>query len=117
MKTNAFILLVFSAILVLSSCDKNDPVDAVTYTLTVHNKSSVNADVYMKSDVANATFVKEGTVTKGGSLKITQLVMDVNYVIRAVEAGKDQNMYFTERTVKNTQTDKFDMSIDITDAN
>jgi len=114
---NLLRISVIAIMLFSTSCDKedNDPIKAVTYTLTVKNESSLDADVYMKSDLPNATFKKEGMVKKGKSMKIHKLVMDNEYIIRVVEANKSVDEYFNEQTVQNKNPDKFDVTITIYD--
>ena len=112
---NLLRISVIAIMLFSTSCDKedNDPVEAVTYTLTVKNNSKLDADVYMKSDLPNATFKNEGTVESKGSMEVHKLVMDNKYIIRVVEVGKSVDDYFNEQTVQNKNPDKFDVTITI----
>ena len=96
------------------SCNKNDDVEeSVKYTLTVENTTSQNVDIYLNGHLDNSGFVSEGTVSAGTNKKIQNLVVNVNYTLRAVVAGEPLEDFFDEQNFVNKDAEKFDVTIQI----
>ena len=102
--------------LAIVSCKKEDDIEeTVKYTLTVENTTSEDVDLYLNGHLDNSGFVNEGTVLAGTNKKISNLVVSVNYTLRAVVAGEPLEDFFDEQDFVNKDAEKFDMTIQITE--
>ncbi len=111
MKNIALILLMSLGLALTVGCD-DDPVDAVTYKLTVENRSGFDFDVYIKSTL-NTTYVSEGTVLDGNDKVINGLVIDVEYTVGLVEVGGDPSTITNETTFTNNDPETVDYILTI----
>ncbi len=94
----ASVLLMAMLIISISSCKKDEPVEDVLYNLKVVNNLDQALDIYLKNDVSNTGFKKEGTVKAKGSLMIYNLTIGVNYTLRGVIPGNPVDAYEFETT-------------------
>ena len=109
-------LLIMIIAITFVGCEKEDKIEEdLTYTLIVKNTSSKDVDVYVKNDLGELGFTIEGTVSAGGEKRFDGYVIDVNYILRATVAGDPEGDYFDEQAFKNSQPDKFDLTITITE--
>ena len=110
-----FNLLLIVIAFTIFSCQKEDKIEeSVKYTLTVENKTSEDVDLFLNGHLDNSGFVSEGTVMAGRSKKISNLVVSVNYTLRASLAGEAHEDHFDEQNFVNKDASKFDMTIEIT---
>lgn len=111
MRNLVLILFMGLGLAITVGCD-DDPVDAVTYKLTVENRSGIDFDVYIKSTL-NTNYVSEGTVLDGQDKVINGLVIDVEYTVGVVEVGGDPSTITNETTLKNTDPETIDYILTI----
>jgi len=105
------LLLFMSLVLSFSiGCSKEDPVDEVTYTLTVANRSGIDLDVYIKSD-RDPNYISKGTVLDTQDKVIPGLVIAVEYTVGAVEAGGDPSTITNEVTFTNSDPETTDYTL------
>ncbi len=94
--------------------DDSDIEESIKYTLIIENTTSEDVDIYLNANLDQSGFVYEGTVLAGQSKRIANLVIDVNYTLRAVLVGRPVEEYFDERNFVNNDPEKFDLIIQIT---
>ncbi len=108
------VLLIALSLAFFGCQDDSDIEETIKYTLTIENNTSEDVDVYLNGNLDQSGFVNEGTVMAGQSKQISNLVIDVNYTLRAVLSGKPLEEYFDERNFVNNDPEKFDLTIQIT---
>ncbi|RKQ51721.1 hypothetical protein BXY85_2753 [Roseivirga pacifica] len=91
MKKAVILSLVLVLTFAFTGCkNDDDPSEEVKFSLIVNNNTQQSIDVYLKDDVtATSTFINQGTVVAGGSKTVANLVISVNYTVRAVAVGGD----------------------------
>lgn len=117
MKNSILLSLLVLVLAFSSACSKDDDeiIDAVLYDLTVDNQTTLDLDLYLKTDLDNTGFVNNGTVLTGQEKVISDLVIDVNYTLRIVQAGMSVDSVFAEQEFINDDPDAVDLKITITE--
>jgi len=110
-----YLMLVVAMSFALTGCSSDDPINAVLYDLIIDNQSSVDVDIYLDADLDDTGFASEGTVLAGQEMRIKDLVILVDYIMRGVEAGGDIEDFLAEQKFANNDPGKFDFKITITD--
>ena len=107
------IVLIAGFVFALSACnnDDDDVEEVVHYTLAVKNASAHEAQIFMSSNLQGSGFVSKGTVQSGNTIEIKELIVDVEYKLRAVETGKSVDDYFDEHTVKYSDKGTYNLTV------
>jgi hypothetical protein len=113
MKTNPFYALLFLLCISISltSCGEDDEEDPARYTAKITNTTLQNVEIFIASG-AGSNFVSQGIIPSG-EFREYQLVLSVNYTLRASVEGESVEEYVDEHVFSNSNPEVVSLNFDI----
>src|SRR5690606_4703012 len=100
MKKSFLYSLIILNVLFWSSCNNDDnPEDKVKYSLMIENKTSQNLEIHLDSELNHPAHGNLGTFMAGQAKQITDLMVGINYTLRAITPGGDLANPFYEKNI------------------
>ena len=109
-------LLVVVLAIGFTSCDDDAAmIEEILYTVIFENDLSTNIDIYVDDLRDSNGFKNKGLVLAGSSRTVSDMVVGVDYILRAVIAGEFVDDYFLEQAFDNDDKNVTTLTITISD--
>lgn len=111
MKKYAIFLMLLSIVAILG-CSEDDEASVPQYNIKVTNTTASNVVVFLSAD--GGQFVSKGNIPSGQFREFNDVVLSVNYTLRASLEGETAEDYFSEQQFMNSNPDVLSLNFDIT---